>query len=76
MSELITLVADILRLPVEEVDEDTGAATDPAWNSLRHVAIIVAVQTAYGVELTPRQARACRSVRTLRDVLAGKGINV
>jgi acyl carrier protein len=68
------LVADILRVPVESVGDDTGTATTSAWSSLRHVEIVVGVEKTYGVKLTPREARSCRSVRALRDVLSGKGI--
>jgi acyl carrier protein len=74
MSELNALVAGILRLPVDTVDDDTGPATTLAWSSLRHVEIVAGVERAYGVRLSPREARACRSVRRLREVLAEKGV--
>jgi acyl carrier protein len=74
MSELIPLVAGILRLPADDVHEETGTATTDAWSSLRHVEIIAGVEKTYGVRLTPREARSCRSVRRLREVLATKGI--
>ncbi|PRY45206.1 acyl carrier protein [Umezawaea tangerina] len=74
MSELINLVATVLRVPVDAVDDDTGTATTAAWSSLRHVEIVVGVEKTFGVRLTPREARSCRSVRALRDVLSGKGV--
>ncbi|GLZ36295.1 hypothetical protein Lesp02_84820 [Lentzea sp. NBRC 105346] len=70
------LVADVLRVPVESVGDDTGTATTAAWTSMRHVEIVVGVEKTYGVKLTPREARVCRSVRALREVLTGKGIAV
>ncbi|WP_158842367.1 acyl carrier protein [Saccharothrix deserti] len=76
MTGLISLVADVLRLPAAEVDWDTGTATSSAWTSLRHVELVMRVEQEYGVKLTAREARTCRSVRVLRDVLAEKGVAV
>lgn len=73
MTELTELVADVLQVPADEVTEDTGPATTAAWSSLRHVQIIARVEKEYGVRLTAREARACRSVGKLRAVLAEKG---
>jgi acyl carrier protein len=74
VTELVRLVADVLQISVDEVDDDTGPATTAAWSSLRHVEIISAVQDRYGVTLTPREARSCRSVGRLRDVLTANGV--
>ncbi|GAB1511100.1 acyl carrier protein [Actinophytocola sp. KF-1] len=73
MSELAELVAEVLRVPAAEVDDDTGMATTAAWTSLRHLQIVAGVEKAYGIRLTAREARTCRSVRALREVLAEKG---
>ncbi|MEU8197144.1 acyl carrier protein [Microbispora amethystogenes] len=76
MNELITLVAGILDMPAETVDENTGTATAAEWSSLRHVQIIGTVERAYGVRLSAREARACRSVGALRDTLRTRGVAV
>ncbi|MFF7990874.1 acyl carrier protein [Kitasatospora xanthocidica] len=70
LTELTDLVADVLQVPAAEVTEETGAATTEAWTSLRQVQIVARAEQEYGVRLTAREARACRSVRALRDVLA------
>lgn len=67
---LTGLVAEVLQMPVAEVSEDTGPATTAAWTSLRHVQIVARVEQAYGVRLTAREARGCRTVGALRGVLA------
>lgn len=74
MSELVELVASVLQVPTADVDDDTGMSTTAKWTSLRHVQIVSGVEKAYGIRLTAREARTCRSVRTLREVLAGKGV--
>ncbi len=73
-SRLVRLVADVLALPVDEVDGQTGPATTAAWVSLRHLQIVAAVEDAYGIAITPREIRAVRSVAGLRELLARRGV--
>lgn len=71
-TELTGLVADVLQVTAAEVTDDTGPATSAAWTSLRHVQIVARVEQTYGVKLTSREVRGCRSVGALRGVLARK----
>ncbi|MEW2445424.1 acyl carrier protein [Micromonospora marina] len=73
-SRLVRLVADVLELPVDQVDAQTGPATTAAWVSLRHLQIVAAVEDAYRISLTPREIRTVRSVADLRALLAGRGV--
>jgi acyl carrier protein len=73
-SRLVRLVADVLELPVDQVDAQTGPATTAAWASLRHLHIVAAVEDTYGVALTPREIRAVKSVADLRELLARRGV--
>ncbi|MEU2613140.1 acyl carrier protein [Micromonospora sp. NPDC007271] len=73
-SRLVRLVADVLALPVDQVDEQTGPATTAAWVSLRHLQIVAAVEDTYGIAVTPREIRAVRSVADLRALLARRGV--
>lgn len=76
MTPLRDLVAEELGLPAAEVTEDTGPATTDVWTSLRHVRLVAAVEGAYGVRLTAREARSARSVGALRRVLRTRGVAV
>lgn len=73
MSALNRIVADVLGIVEDEITDDTGPAVNAEWTSLRHVQIVAAVNQEFGVALTPRQARSCRSVGDLRKVLAERG---
>ena len=68
------LVAQILKLRLEEVTDETGTATTAAWTSLRHVQLVVAIEKFYGVRLAPREARSVRSVAHVKRVLATHGV--
>ncbi|MET9390878.1 acyl carrier protein [Streptomyces sp. NPDC006624] len=73
MSALDRIVAEALGIGADEITDDTGPAVNAEWTSLRHVQIVAAVNREFGVRLTPRQARSCRSVGDLRKVLAERG---
>lgn len=67
-------MAGVLELPVDEIDDDTGPSTTGSWTSLRHVQLVAAVRDEYGVPVTPKEARSCRSVGKLRALLTAKGV--
>jgi acyl carrier protein len=73
-SRLVRLVADVLELPVDQVDAQTGPATTAAWVSLRHLQIVAAVEDTYGIAITPREIRAVKSVADLRELLTQRGV--
>lgn len=74
MITLYELVAQVLKLRLDEVTDETGAATTAAWTSMRHVQLVVAIEKSYGVRLAPREARSVRSVANVRQVLATHGV--
>ncbi|TCO45241.1 acyl carrier protein [Actinocrispum wychmicini] len=76
MTSLESLVATVLGIAEQDVTEETGAATTSAWSSLRHVHLVAEVENTFGVRLSPREARSCRSVRDLRLALKGKGLDL
>lgn len=76
MHTLEKIVADVLRIPADEVTDDTGPATAGSWTSLCHVQIVAAVEDHFGVKLEPRQIRSIRSVGGLRDVLRSRGLDL
>jgi acyl carrier protein len=73
VSSLEELVAEVLGVPVTDVNDETGPATTGSWTSLRHVRIISVIGREYGLRITPRQARSCRTVGDLRGLLAEEG---
>ena len=73
-SRLVQLVADVLELPVDHIDSQTGPATTATWVSLRHLRIVAAVEDAYGITVTPREIRGITSVGDLRGLLQQRGV--
>ena len=75
-ARFLAVVAEVLGLPAEGVNDDMGPATFGQWTSLRHIQHVAAMEDAYGVHFSPREVRSVRTVGGLRDILGSKGIIV
>lgn len=74
MDRLQSLVASVLDVGVEDVDESTCPANTPTWDSMAHLALIAAVEETYNVSVSAAEERSMLSVVDLRNLLAVKGV--
>ena len=44
IDELIELISEIIDVPIDELDENTGPKLTPEWDSLAHLCIVAAVE--------------------------------
>jgi acyl carrier protein len=74
MSRLDQLVADVLEEEGDPLGEDTPFADALAWDSLKHVELIIGIQTAFEVDLTTEEIARITNKRAARDVLSARGL--
>lgn len=74
MSELTKIIADILRLPESRVIAPLTMAETETWDSLRHLELVVAIETAFAIELTGDDIVSMTSLTGIEQVLAAKGV--
>jgi acyl carrier protein len=65
------LVADALELPRADVADDSDVETLSAWDSLGHVKVILALETALGRTLSSGELAQIRSVADVGRLLGG-----
>ena len=70
-NDVIRLLSDTLDLRAEEVTTDTSASNTPHWDSLGHLNVMLAIEQAFGVRLTPEQTDHMTSVADICKVLDG-----
>jgi acyl carrier protein len=70
-NDVIRLLSDTLDLRPEEVTRDTSASSTPNWDSLGHLNVMLAIEQAFGVRLTPEQTERMTSVADICEVLRG-----
>ena len=55
---------------------DTGPRTEPKWDSLHHVTLMVAIEETFGVQLSPDEIVSLLTVRDIAGALREKGISI
>ncbi len=69
-------IADILEVPSAEVTPELSTADVEAWDSFRHLQLILALEGEYGVQFDPGQIPDLTSVSKLCAALQAKGVDL
>jgi acyl carrier protein len=63
------LVAGVLQLPAEQINESSAAENFEAWDSVNHLNIMLALEQEFGVQLSPEQADKMTNIAAIVDEL-------
>lgn len=72
MKTLRSVVAEVLRLPPDTVDETTSMKTTPQWDSLKHMELILAIEETFDLTLDGDEIAAMTTVAAMEQVLSTK----
>ena len=64
-----TIISQVMDVPLDQVGEDASTDTLAAWDSVRHMNLVLALEEEFGVEFTPDQTTVIVSCRAIVDVL-------
>jgi acyl carrier protein len=67
------LAARVFGVAPAQLDDGASNATVPAWTSLAHVNLVLALEAEYGVRLSVEDALEATSVGAIKRVLARHG---
>jgi acyl carrier protein len=67
-----SLVAEVFQIPGETLADDLAMADVPAWDSLKHMELVMSLERAFGLTLTFDEIVAMRSIRDIERVLAAR----
>ncbi|HSV52317.1 MAG TPA: acyl carrier protein [Burkholderiaceae bacterium] len=70
MPEVRAFIASVLQIPADDLTEDDGTETIPAWDSLKTLLIASMVEINHGVTLDNSEIERLTSVRAVREVIA------
>ena len=70
------VLAEVLQLPPSEITDDLTMKDVEVWDSLKHMELIVALETALEVQLTFEEIVTMQSVREIKRVLAERSVEV
>ena len=71
-SEIESLVRDVLNLDPSTPVENLVSSTCPAWDSLRHVELVLKLQTKFGIKLSSSEMVGMRSVSQIKQVVTAR----
>lgn len=71
---LLETVAEVLRVAPGDLDDATAPSNTPAWDSLKAIELVAALEDDFEVEFTTQEILELSSVGAIRQALAGKGV--
>ena len=71
-AKLAEIVSTILDIPFESVTDDLSPKTCEAWDSLRHLTLVLATEDAFGITVAESEIMSLMSFASLRDAVAVK----
>lgn len=63
------LIAEATESPLADIPEDASIATLPAWDSLAHVRLIIAIEAALGAPLQTDEMLSVTSITEVAELL-------
>lgn len=70
--KLFNLVASVLDVPVESINEDLGIGGISQWDSLAHVRLIMEIETAFEMKIDMEALMEIEDVGDLLAVVEGE----
>ena len=67
------LLSEVLQMPVSKITEDLAMADVDAWDSLKHMELIVSLEQNFGIEFSFDEIVAMQSVGQIKHVLRARG---
>lgn len=74
-SELAKLMEEILEVPASELDGELPLVDYPVWDSLKHVQLVVGLQSAFSIELERDEIQSLRTMNDISGVLKKRGVD-
>ena len=74
MERLAGLFSETLGRPMPPLAETTAFSDLPGWDSVAHLALLLAVERAFGVAFASAEMVSMRTVGEMAAVLRGKGV--
>lgn len=73
---LIDLFADTLNVPTESLHDESSPDNTPEWDSLASMNLVAMLEDTFGIELSTKEIMKMRSLKIVREVLKGKGVDI
>ena len=73
--KLESIVANVLSVSEDIINDASNAQNTPNWDSARHIELMLAVEIAFGVEFSVTEITGLQNLGDMRRLLASKGVD-
>ena len=73
MIELYTLISEVMRIPTEEISDSFSMNDSDAWDSLKHMELIVSIENKFNVDLSADDIVEMIDIKRIKKILNKKG---
>lgn len=74
-NKLKSILANTFALNINEISDDASPDTLPAWDSLNHLKLILAIESEFNISFTEEQSVEILSLPLIKEVLKEHHIN-
>ena len=74
--KLEKIVAQVLSVDENDLSDDSNAKNTRNWDSMRHIELLLAVETAYGVQFSMPEITGMQKLGDMRSLLEQKGAEI
>ena len=70
------VLSEVLQMPVAAITDDLTMKDTDAWDSLKHMELIVALEQSFDIQLSFDEIVAMQSVSQIKRVLRERGVTI
>jgi acyl carrier protein len=74
--KLKQIVANVLGVDEHRLSEQSNSQNTPQWDSLRHIEVIFAIESAYHVRFSMPEITGLKNLGDIRSLLEAKNVQV
>lgn len=74
--KMTEIVAKVLKVDASSITLESNAQNTPRWDSLRHIELVLAVESQFGVQFSIPEIVGMQKLGDIVDLVAQKGGNV
>lgn len=72
--KLKTVMADVFEISIDQIDGSTTMENIEAWDSLKHVALMMAIEEKFRIALEMEEMIEMTAFKDIKRILSTKGI--
>ena len=74
--KLRQIIGNVLGVDGDQITDSSNAQNTPQWDSLRHIEVIFAIESAYHVRFSMSEITGLRDLGDIRRLLEAKNVQV